>query len=142
LLAWEPPVRALVPTFDGDITRVNSPYSRLIRGMKAAIDESGLERAKIAQIMGEWLGQPITENALNAALSEARDSHVINVLRFQALGVATADARLANLLVNPMNLIAVPSRYAQVIELAQVREARERLTREERKLQRVIGGQS
>ena len=87
-----------------------------------------------------WLGKPITEASLSAALSEARTDHVPNVLRFQALAVVTRDARLANLMVNPAGLIAVPQRFAGIIQLAQVREQKARLSAQEKKLQRETGG--
>jgi len=140
LFAWEPPVRDVVPVFDASVTRANSLYAQLVAGMRTAVDQSGRDRGAIVRSMSEFLGQTVSENSLNAAISQAREDHVINVLRFQALTHATSDGRLLNLIANPLGWIAAPSRFAKVIELAQVREERDRLGCEERKLKRQVRG--
>ncbi len=136
LFSWTPPAREICQVFGEAVTRLPTPYARLIRAMATSIEESGMSRAEVAGAMSAWLGQSISEASLAAALSEARTDHVPNVLRFQALAVVTRDARLANLLVNPAGLIAVPRKYADVIKLAQVREEKARLAAQEKRLRR------
>lgn len=124
LLDWAPPPgRAIVPVFSTEVTRAGSLYARLILGMNAAIDESGKDRPVIVRDMAEFLGQAVTEHGLNAALSQARTDHVINVLRYTAIAHATQDPRLISLLADPLDHVVVHRRYLPWIEVGMWSEA-------------------
>ncbi len=133
LLAYAPPVgRELVPVFAPEVTRAGSLYARLTLGMKAAIEESGKDRAVIVQGMSDFLGERVTENGLNAALSQARTDHVINVLRYTALARATADSRLIGLLAEPIDHVVVHRRLVPWIEVGMLAEAGAEVERRKR----------
>jgi hypothetical protein len=140
LLSWEAPPTPVVPAFPPEVTRVRGLYDRVVLGMKAAIDESGKDRATICRDMGDFLGQPVTEAGLDAALSQARTSHVINVVRYAALARATEDARLIGLLAAPLDHVVVPRRFVPFIEIGMLSEAGAEIDRRLRQARRAAGG--
>lgn len=129
LLDWAPQRREIVPVFEPAITRAGSLYARLIMGMKTAIEGSGKDRGVIVRDMGDFLGERLTEHGLNAALSQARTDHVINVLRFTAVAHATRDARLIGLLADPLDHVVVHRRYVPWIEVGMLSEAGDEVER-------------
>ena len=101
LLDWigsQPPRQDLVILPD-EITRRNSFYARHIGVMKLALHDR--DRETVAAEMSGWLGETVTATTLNAAVSEARTSHILNSVRYGALVRATQDARLVAVYADP-----------------------------------------
>lgn len=130
LLDWEPPQP--IARFAPERVRGNTRQQQLARAIGAALrdaDEKGLTREDIASRMSEFLGEKVSKNMLDAYASPARDEHVMNLPRFQALLHATGDRRLLELLAEPMGWSVVEKRHVALIELAAIQERQDELRR-------------
>lgn len=122
LLSWqpqEPAVRYEEPP------RGATLGARVCRAMAMALD--GRDREAIAAEMGEYLGRPVSKAMLDAYVSEARDTHTINIVRFAALVHATRDWRLLSLLPELFGFAVIDDRYVSLIRATQMREKAEEL---------------
>lgn len=125
---WEP--TRVVRRFAAELIRAAGLAAKLCRGLKLTLEESGLSRAEVAARMSAYLGETVSEPMLNAYVSEARDAHVINVVRFVAFLAVTQDHRALNALLDDLGLVAIEKRYLPWIEVGMLREQRERLDRD------------
>ncbi len=135
LLDWTPPQP--VRRFDDHRVRAATARDRLARAVAAALkdaDAAGTAREEIAQRMGEFLGERISVNALNAYASPARDDHTISAVRLMALLHATHDQRLLELLAEPMGWAVVDRKFLPLIELAATQQRADELERRVRSL--------
>jgi len=120
LLDWKPAEPAV--RFDEHQVRGATLNARICRAMAVALDECGASRDEIAERMGEYLGETVSKHMLDAYVSEARDTHNINVIRFAALVHATRDWRLLSLLPELFGFAVVDDRYVSLIRATQMRE--------------------
>lgn len=127
LLSWQPPEPAV--RFDEGQVRGATLSARFCRAMAVALDECGVSREEIADRMSEYLGVKVSKAMLDAYVSEARDTHTINVIRFAALVHATRDWRLLSLLPELFGFAVVDDRYISLIRSVQIREKAEELAR-------------
>lgn len=134
LLDWEPP--AAVVRFDDDQVRAQSIADRLCRGIALALKEAPHPREEIAQRMSEFLGTRVSLNMLNGYASQAREDHVISMVRFVALLHATQDRRLLELVAEMFGWTVIEKRYLQLIELAAIQEKEDALRRKRELLRR------
>jgi len=132
LLAWTP--KEPEKRFDEDAIKAHSMAAKIARAISAALNDSPMDRPEIADRMGHYLGSDISVNVLNAYASQAREDHNISALRFMALVYATQDWRLLQVLSDPFPVSVVDNRYVDVIRMAQIREKREQMEREEKAL--------
>jgi hypothetical protein len=114
LLSWQPPepVRA----FPAEKVRAASLRAAVAKAVSLALKECEQDREEIAVAIGEYLGEPCSKAMLDAYASEAREEHVINVVRFIALMHATGDRRLLQMLAEPFGLAVIDARYLPAIE--------------------------
>ena len=127
LFDWEPPSDP-VARF-GDAVRESSLRGKVCRSMKLAAEDSGKSREEIALAMADYLQEPVTKAGLDAAISEARDDHTINIVRFLAFIHATDDMRLLGLMAEQFDMIVVPAHYEHWVKAAQLREKRKGIER-------------
>ncbi len=132
LLAWQPPEP--VSKFDDDQIRAHSMHARIAKAISTALEECSFDREQIAERMGGYLDEKITINILNAYASQAREDHNISAVRFMALVHATQDWRLLQVLSDPFPVSIVDDRYIDVIQMAQIREKREQMEKQEKAL--------
>jgi hypothetical protein len=125
LLNWQPP--APVKRFDDDKVRAGSVAGRVCRAVSLSLKESGVDRSLIAERMSEFLGEEVSKNMLDAYSSQAREEHVINVVRFIALIHATRDRRLLEMVAEMFGWAVIERRYLKLIELASLNEHRDEL---------------
>ncbi len=114
LLAWEPPQPA--QAFAPEKVRAASLRAMVCKGVGAALKECGKDRERVAADIGAYLGEECSKAMLDAYASEAREDHVINVVRFMALVAATNDIRLLQMLADQMGWAVVPKKYLPAIE--------------------------
>ena len=100
-----------------------------IRAVARALNDCTDERSAVATRMGEYLGEPVSLNTLNAYASQARDEHRINVPRFAGLVHATGDMRLLSVIPELFGHAVVPARYLSWIEVGQLAETRDEINR-------------
>lgn len=124
LLDWEPP--QVVRQFEPDQVRAASLRAMVAKAVSAALRDCEKDREAIAAEMSEYLGEPTSKNILDAYASEAREDHVINVVRFLALVHATGDHRLLQMLADSFGLAVVEKRYLAAVEEAMWAEQEER----------------
>ena len=77
LLSWRPP--EVAPSFRPEQVRGASLRTSLCRAIALAIKESGKDRDTVVAEIGEYLGETVSKNMLDAYTSEARDDHIIGV---------------------------------------------------------------
>ncbi len=138
LLAWQPPepVVAFLP----EQVRAASLKAALAKGVSLALKECGLDREAAAQVISEFLGERVSKDMLDAYASEAREDHVINVVRFQALLHVTGDRRLLQMLAEPMGWAVIDKRYLPAIETALLDEKINELSQRKALAQRAMKG--
>lgn len=128
LLEWEPPQPAV--RFDEAEVRGATLATKLCRAMSLALKECGKTREAVAEEMAEYLGERSFSKAmLDAYVSEARDTHTINVIRFAALVHVTRDWRLLSLLPELFGFVVVERRYEDWIVAALAAEKLEEVSR-------------
>ena len=120
LLNWDPPEPAV--RFEEAKVRGATLGARFCRAMAAALKECGAPREDVARRMGEYLGEEVSKPMLDAYVSEARETHTINIIRFAALVHATRDMRLLSLLPDLFGFAVVDERYVSLIRAARIRE--------------------
>lgn len=128
LLDWRPD--KVVRRFATELVRAASMAAKLCRGLKVTLEECGLSRAQVAERMSAYLGETVTEPILNAYVSQARSTHIINAVRFVALIAATGDHRALNALLDELGLVVIDKKYLPWIEVGMLREQREKLDRD------------
>ncbi|MBB4018201.1 hypothetical protein GGR16_003235 [Chelatococcus caeni] len=128
LLGWVP--SEPVKSFPVEKVRAASLASSLARAMSLTLKECGKPRGAVAEAMSAYLGEAVSENMLNAYASEAREEHIINIVRFVALIHATRDRRLLELIASMFDWAVIERRYLPAIELAERMEKRAEMDRE------------
>ncbi len=123
LLAWKAPTP--VRRFDDERVRASTLGGKICRGVAHTLKESPLSRAEIAERMSVFLGEDVSQNMLNAYASQAREDHVINVVRFIALIDATQDRRLLEMVAEVFGWTVIERRFLKLIELASLQEQQE-----------------
>ncbi len=138
LLNWQPPEPAV--RFDEHQVRGATLNARICRAMAVSLDECAATRDEIAEKMGEYLGVKVSKPMLDAYVSEARDTHTINIVRFAALVHATRDWRLLSLVPELFGFAVVDERYVSLIKATQMRERALELEGMARAEERKAGG--
>lgn len=127
LLDWQPPqVEARLE--DGAI-RGSELAAQICQAVAAIMDTSGLSREEIARRMTEEHGCPISVHMLNNYASEAAVSARITLERFMALVAATGCHGALGFIAGRFGHVAVPERYASVIELHLLEEHEREIVR-------------
>ena len=125
LLEWTPPEPTV--RFDEVQVRAATIEARVSRAIAAALKDSVSDRQAVAEAMGEFLGQRVTKNMLDAYASVAREDHPITIARFVALLHATRDRRLLELIAEPLGWAVIDRKMLHLIELAAVQEKQREL---------------
>lgn len=120
LLDWQPPEPAV--RFEAALVRGATLGARICRAMAVALDECEASREDVAERMSEYLGVKVSKAMIDAYVSEARDTHTINIVRFAALVHATKDWRLLSLLPELFGFAVIDERYVSLIRAVQIRE--------------------
>lgn len=100
-----------------EITKGGTLNVQIARVVAHACQQSGKTREKIAKEMSAYLDQTITVNMLDAYASPARENHKITLERFIALLDATECYGLLAFICQFVGFVAVPERYADIIEI-------------------------
>ncbi|WP_275789752.1 hypothetical protein [Pararhizobium gei] len=135
---YQPP--AVVARFEPDVAKGGTLDVKIARVLSEAMAMSGKPRDTIAAEMSDYLGQRVTENMLDVYASPARRDQKITVERFIALIDATGCYELLNFLCEFSGFVAVPARYAEVIQLWQTEERLADLERQRAALRGRVGG--
>lgn len=100
-----------------EITKGGTLNVQIARVVAHACQQSGKTREEIAKEMSEFLDQTITVNMLDAYASPARENHKITLERFIALLDTTDCYGLLAFICQFVGYVAVPERYADIIEI-------------------------
>lgn len=145
------PPEPVAAQLDPDLTKGGTLDVQISRIVGHAMAQSGKTRAEIAAEMSEYLGFPpekdglrpngaVTENMLDTYASPARREHKITLERFIALIEVTGCYDLLAFVCRPAGFVAVPERYADIIEIwREDREIEERTRRRDTLAGRVRG---
>lgn len=114
LLAWEPP--QVTPQLDADMVRAGTLRGRVARAVALVLRDSQFPREQIAERMGDFLGEEVSKQMLDAYASQAREEHTISAIRLVALAHATADMRVLQVLMDPLDHAVIPVRFLPAID--------------------------
>jgi len=123
LLSWEPPPVAV--RFAEGAVRAVSVAQRLSLAVATTLREADLSREEVAARMGNYLGEEVSKNMLDAYASQARDAHNISLARAFALLHATGDARILGSELKGFGLAVIADRYLAAVEEAMWAEREE-----------------
>lgn len=128
LLDWQPasPVVAYAP----ERVRAASLASSISKAISETLKGCGRTRAEVAKAMSDYLDETVSDHMLNAYASEARDEHIINVVRLIALIHATRDRRPLEMIASMFGWAVIERRHLPAIEMAELLESRAALDRE------------
>lgn len=135
---YRPP--EVVARFDPDVAKGGTLDVKIARVLSEAMSRCGKSRAVIAAEMSDYLSQNVTENMLDCYASPARRDHKITLERFIALIDVTGCHELLTFLAEFSGFVAVPARYAEVIQLWQTEERLADLERQRAALRGRVGG--
>lgn len=124
LLSWEAP--EIAANYAPDVAGkgpIENRIARVVsRALRDAKDEKGLKREDVAETMSAWLHRQISVAQLDQWSSEANDDRRIPLDAFAALIHATGADELLGFLPGLFGHVAVPERYALIIELHETEE--------------------
>lgn len=126
--------------FDPEVAKGGTLDVKIARVLSEAMAMSGKTREQIAAAMSDFLGQTVSENMLDCYASPARRDHKITLERFIALIDATGCYELLGFICEFSGFVAVPARYAEVIQLWQTEERLAELERHRAALRGRVGG--
>ena len=139
LLNWKPPAVA-VRFEDESRVRAASLAHRISRSVSETLKDDGRSRAEIAAAMSDFLGEPVSENMLNAYAAAGREEHNISLERAEALLHATGDSRIFGDILLRHGFAAIPRRFLAAIEEAMCDEVIERATQRKKMSRRTWKG--
>ncbi|MBZ4022164.1 hypothetical protein CKO11_06800 [Rhodobacter sp. TJ_12] len=117
LFEWQPPKVAL--GYSADVIgrgRLDSKIARIIAHALRDARDSGLNRARVAREMADYLGRPVSEAILNKWASEGSDEHRIPLDAFVALVHVTGARDLLGFVPGEFGLTVIEDEYAALIE--------------------------
>lgn len=137
LLSWTPAPVAVgyAPDVAGRGALGNQVARLVSRALRDARDDRNLSRSAVAEAMAEYLGRSVTAAMLDQWSSEANDDRRIPLDAFAALIHATGAHELLGFLPELFGFVAMPARYAAVIELHELEEQEKRLAAHKAALQ-------
>lgn len=124
LLGWEPPQVAAgyEPRVAGR-GNIGNQIARLIsQALRDAADECDVSRSDVAAILTHDLGRTITEDMLNKWASEAATGNRIPLDAFCSLVKNLKAKELLGFIPELLGYVAVPAKYADIIELHLIEE--------------------
>lgn len=124
---WQPP--EVVQRFDDTRVRAASLRQKIALGVAETLKGSDRDRDSIATAMAEWLGEEVSKNLLDAYASQAREEHVISLLRLIALIHATGDLRILQMIAEMFGHSVVEDRFLPWIDVGQLAERKDELDR-------------
>jgi hypothetical protein len=135
---YQPP--EVAARFEPNVAKGGTQDVKIARVISEAMSRSGKSRGQIAAEMSDYLSQNVTENMLDCYASPARRDHKITLERFIALIDVTGCHELLGFVCEFSGFVAVPSRYAEVIQLWQTEERLAELERRRSALRGRVGG--
>ncbi|MBP1862172.1 hypothetical protein [Rhizobium herbae] len=135
---YQPP--EVAARFEPDVAKGGTLDVKIARVLSEAMSMSGKTRERIAAEMSEYLAQNVTENMLDCYASPARRDHKITLERLIALVDVTGCYELLGFICEFSGFVAVPARYAEVIQLWQTEERLADLERQRQTLRGRVGG--
>jgi hypothetical protein len=136
LLAWEAP--SPVDKFDPLRVRAATLAGKIKRAISETLKdeaEKGWDRESTAGAMSQYLGEPVSKNALDSWCSEAREDHMPSLVRFIGLLDATGDKRLLQVIAAQLGWAVIDKKWLPMIELASLREHEDKVRDRRRALQ-------
>lgn len=112
---WEPPKVAV--SLPAGTVRGGTLATQIARAVSHALSECDQSRYEIAKAMSEYLGQDVSKNMLDAYASQARGEHKITLERLIALIEVTKQYGLLGFIAKNFDLIVVPKKYSDLIDL-------------------------
>lgn len=124
LLAWEPP--QVAAGYGVEVAGRGPLENRIARmiaqALRDAQDERGLGRETVAGLMTLELHRSITKDMLDKWTSEASTSHRIPLDAFCALVKVLEADELLGFIPDLLGYVAVPKKYADIIEMHLIEE--------------------
>lgn len=121
----------VVERFSPERVRAARASSRIARAVAEAIKQSRKSRADVAKAMSEYLGENISAAMLDQYTSTANETNNIPAHRLVALLAVTGDVRVINAALQDSPFVAIDARYEPLIRREMLKEAGDRIAREQ-----------
>jgi hypothetical protein len=128
LFDWEPV--PIVEAFDPARVRAASLRAKISRAVSEAMKDCEHSRAVVAERMGEFMGEPVTENMLNAYASEAREDYSMPFIRLLGLIHATGDIRLMQLGAEMFGYSVIEDKFLPWVDLGIAADRKESVVKD------------
>jgi hypothetical protein len=144
LLAWEPP--QVAAGYDAKVAgrgSIENQIARLIsQALRDAADERSMSRTDVAALMSLDLHRTVSEDMLNKWASEASTSHRIPLDAFCSLVKVLEASELLGFIPGLLGYVAVPKKYADIIEMHLIEEKERDLEARKQALAARLRGRS
>ena len=128
LFDWEP--EPIVEAFDPVRVRAASLRAKVARGVSEAMKDCEHSRAVVAERMSAFMGEPVSENMLNAYASEAREDHSMPFIRLLGLIHATGDIRLLQLGAEMFGFSVIEDKFLPWVDLGIAADRKESVVKD------------
>lgn len=129
LFDFKPDQKATLPSFKPETIKAARLTSKISKAVSVTLSEADdLERADIARLMTDYLGETVPASTLDGYSSEARTKNKISVERTIALCHATNDFRLISMMAAELGLAVIEERYLPAVTEAMALAEIEHLT--------------
>ena len=144
LLDWEPPqVAAGYGVTVAGRGSIENQIARLIsQALRDATEERNVSRADVAAMMSVDLHRSVSEDMLNKWTSEAAASHRIPLDAFCSLVKVLEARELLGFIPELLGYVAVPKKYADIIEMHLIEEKERDLEARKQALAARLRGRS
>lgn len=144
LLEWEPP--QVAAGYDVQVAgrgAIENQIARLIsQALRDAAEERNISRADVAAMMSIDLHRSVSEDMLNKWTSEAAASHRIPLDAFCSLVKVLEARELLGFIPELLGYVAVPKKYADIIEMHLIEEKERDLEARKQALAARLRGRS
>lgn len=121
----------VVERFAPERVKAARASARIARAVAESIKLSRRPRHDIAKDMSDYLGEEVSVAMLDQYTSTANEKNNIPAHRLVALLAVTADIRIVNAALHDTGFVAIDARYEPLIRREMLKEARDRLDREQ-----------
>ncbi len=128
LFDWEP--EPIVEAFDPARVRAASLRAKISRAVSEAMKDCAHSRAVVAERMGEFMGEPVSEHMLNAYASEAREDYSMPFIRLLGLIHATGDIRLLQLGAEMFGFSVIEDKFLPWVDLGIAADRKESVVKD------------
>lgn len=125
LFDWTPPDP--VERYADDEIRAASLKAQISRAVATTLKDSDKTRDQIAEEMGAYLGEIVPASALDHYASQAKEDHVLPIIRLIGLIVATGDRRLLQMIAEHIGCAVIEESELHWVDMGRLTAQRDKI---------------